>query len=128
MAARRSNRWPPRSAAVGPLAPAFGCSHRRLISQFQICVGLPPKSAARLLRFNRVMRLMNRRAFHSHDRSTGKPYIEARETAPSSVAKMGWAVLAADCGYFDQPHFIREFRQFAGATPSSFLRQVADVD
>jgi AraC-like DNA-binding protein len=114
--------------AVGLLASEFDCSHRQLILEFQRNVGLTPKSAARLLRFNRAVRLMNRHVFHRHDRSAGKPYIEAPGAADSRVTSIAWADLAADCGYFDQPHFIKEFRQFAGATPSSFLQQVADVD
>jgi AraC-like DNA-binding protein len=32
------------------------------------------------------------------------------------------ADLAADCGYFDQSHFIAEFQRFAGQTPAAYLR------
>jgi len=114
--------------AVGSLAAPFGCSHRHLISQFRKCIGVTPKSAARLLRFNRAVRLMNRRVFARRDTSAGKPYIEVPAAADPRAPKIAWADLAADCGYFDQAHFIRDFRQFAGATPSAFLKQVADVD
>jgi AraC-like DNA-binding protein len=114
--------------AVGSLAAACDCSHRHLISQFQTCIGVTPKSAERLFRFNRAVRLINRSAFVRRDMSPGKPYIEAPAGTHSGFAKVEWADIAAECGYFDQPHFIREFRQFAGATPSTFLRQVADID
>ena len=115
------------SIAVGSLGSKFDCSHRHVISQFRKCIGVTPKAAARLLRFNRAVRLMNRRAFARHDTPAGKPYIEAPARAPAGAPAIAWAGIAADCGYFDQPHFIREFRHFAGATPSSFLQQVADV-
>jgi AraC-like DNA-binding protein len=31
-----------------------------------------------------------------------------------------WASLAADLGYFDQPHFIRDFRRMVGQTPANY--------
>jgi methylphosphotriester-DNA--protein-cysteine methyltransferase len=65
--------------------------------RFKQQVGLPPKTAARLARFGQVWR---RLATHPPAR---------------------WDELAADSGYADQAHLIRDFRQFTGASPAAFL-------
>jgi AraC-like DNA-binding protein len=31
-----------------------------------------------------------------------------------------WSRVAADCGFHDQPHLVREFRELAGMTPSAY--------
>ena len=35
---------------------------------------------------------------------------------------MHWAHLAADCGYYDQAHLIKDFQAFAGVCPKVLLR------
>jgi AraC-like DNA-binding protein len=79
------------------LAGEVGWSHKHLITRFTQQVGLPPKTAARLIRFDAVRR---RLATHRPTR---------------------WDQLAAECGYADQAHLIRDFHQFTGATPTAFL-------
>jgi AraC-like DNA-binding protein len=107
---------------VGSLAADAGCSHRHLIQQFRTCVGLPPKKVAMLLRFNRSIAAVTRNGLAD---PPSKPYLEG--LAPSGADALGgrWAHIAAECGYFDQSHFIHEFKAFAGATPSEFLRGIA---
>ena len=46
--------------ALGALAAEVDCSHRALIARFRTCVGFPPKTIARLLRFNRAVRSLDR--------------------------------------------------------------------
>jgi AraC-like DNA-binding protein len=82
---------------IGDLAAEIGCSRKRLIALFRDQVGQTPKTVARILRFNRVVKLL------------------AADNA------MGWAELAYDAGYYDQAHFNRDFRDFAGCTPSDYL-------
>jgi AraC-like DNA-binding protein len=82
---------------IGRVAAEVGWSHKHLITRFTQQVGLTPKTVARLTRFERVLARMRR----GH--------------VP------GWGRVAADTGYADQPHLIREFREFAGATPATFL-------
>jgi AraC-like DNA-binding protein len=36
---------------------------------------------------------------------------------------MRWADLALGCGYYDQSHFINEFRSFSGLSPLEFLQR-----
>ena len=44
---------------LGSLAREIECSHRALIAQFRIQIGVTPKAAGRLLRFNRAIRSLN---------------------------------------------------------------------
>ncbi|MCK2217962.1 helix-turn-helix domain-containing protein [Actinomadura sp. ATCC 31491] len=77
------------------LAAALGWSHRHLVARFQDQVGLPPKTAARVIRFGRAARLLRAGA------------------APARVA--------AECGFYDQPHMNREFRVLGDTTPGQIL-------
>jgi len=104
---------------VGWLAANAGCSHRHLIQQFRTCIGLPPKKVATLLRFHRLINAVTQDGLAD---SPNRPYLEG--SGPPGGLGTRWADIAADCGYFDQSHFIHDFRSFAGATPSEFLRGI----
>jgi AraC-like DNA-binding protein len=82
---------------IGALAAELGWSRRHLGARFREQVGIPPKLLARILRFERVVA----RLIH----------------APGEC----WAEVAYDCGYYDQAHLNRDFRAFAGSTPTAFL-------
>jgi AraC-like DNA-binding protein len=80
---------------VGALADEVGWSARQLTVRFRAEVGLRPKEAARVARF---------------DRARGR-------LAPG----VRLADVAADTGYFDQAHLAREFRALAGCSPSRWM-------
>jgi AraC-like DNA-binding protein len=81
---------------IRQLANEVGWSHKHLITRFRQQVGLRPKTAARLVRFDAVWR-----------------QVDAR-------APLDWADVARDAGYADQAHLYRDFRQFTGMTPTQF--------
>jgi AraC-like DNA-binding protein len=83
---------------IGRLAADLRVSRRHLTTRFRDQIGLPPKTFARLLRFESVRRQMASR--------------------PGS-----WADVAVRCGYADQSHLNREFRELAGTTPAAFLER-----
>jgi AraC-like DNA-binding protein len=87
----------PQLATIEDLGRAAGISTRRLARLFSIEVGLTPKLYARVLRFNRV--------------------VESIYNKP----EVNWQDIAYQCGYFDQAHFIRDFKAFSGLTPSEYL-------
>lgn len=113
--------------ALGALADELDCSHRTLIARFRTCVGLSPKTVARLLRFNRVVRALDRSSPARANESVGKPYIESAQPGEQRMVPIHWADIATDCGYFDQAHLIKDFREFAGSTPDAFLKRVSQV-
>jgi len=88
---------------VSELAAGTGWSERHLTSRFRAEIGLAPKAAARVVRFDRARKLLVRKL------TAGGDYLLAD--------------LAADCGYFDQAHLAREFRALAGCPPSQWLAE-----
>jgi AraC-like DNA-binding protein len=84
---------------VAELAAELGCSRKHLAARFGEHVGLPPKLLARMLRFR-----------HASDQ------LVARNG--SSLAE-----LATGCGYYDQAHLDRDFREFADTTPTTYLSE-----
>jgi AraC-like DNA-binding protein len=90
--------------SVDRLAAATGITRRHLERQFLATVGITPKRLARITRFQRALRLLER----PHTDRTG-------------------AETALTCGYTDQSHFIREFRALAGRTPSQHLLHTAEL-
>lgn len=78
---------------IDTLASDAAISSRQLERRFLAEIGVGPKLLSRILRFQQVFRA-----------------VDANETS--------WPLVAVDCGYYDQAHLIRDFRQFAQQTPS----------
>lgn len=82
------------------VARDVGWSQRHLSNQFTREIGLRPKMAARVIRFHRARRVLQRNV------GGGRPNI---------------AGVAAQCGYFDQAHLIRDWQQFTGLSPTNWI-------
>ena len=93
----RQFQYPGRAWSVGSVRDQIGISAQRFIELFRNDVGLPPKLFARLARFRRVLGCVD------------------------TADEVDWTDVAIAAGYFDQAHMIRDFRQFAGVTPSAYL-------
>jgi AraC-like DNA-binding protein len=84
---------------IGTVAASLGIGNRYLERLFIERSGISPKLFARIIRFQQAL---------------------------GSLAHPGrrkLAVVAQDAGYFDQAHFIRDFRRFTGLAPREFLKE-----
>ena len=81
---------------LAELAARLRSSSRTLQRLFNAEVGITPKLLARIVRFQRV--------------------FGAWREDPSSLSRV-----AAECGYFDHAHLVRDFRELAGVAPARFL-------
>ena len=76
---------------------------RHLGEQFRAETGLSPKAGARVVRFNLARRRLLRQQ--------------------ADRGRVVLAELATECGYYDQAHLAREFRDLAGCPPSALLAE-----
>lgn len=86
------------NTSIARIARELEISRGQLHRLFLDGVGLPAKTAARLFRFTAAVEAMQR----------GEKLAE----------------LAAEAGYYDQPHFNRECLAFAGESPSTLRRRL----
>jgi AraC-like DNA-binding protein len=83
--------------SITEVADTVGMSQRRFLERFRGQVGMAPKLYARVQRFQAVV------------------------VGVQTLREVNWADIAAGCGYYDQAHFIHDFRAFAGFTPAQYF-------
>jgi AraC-like DNA-binding protein len=92
----------PATSRITEVGDKTGLSSRRFIELFKQHVGMTPKLFCRVRRFQAVLKRI----------TSGRP--------------VNWTDTALDCGYFDQAHFIHDFRAFSGINPSKYLANHKD--
>jgi AraC-like DNA-binding protein len=84
--------------SIHELSERLGMSQKHLIVQFRQMVGCTPKELGRLYRFGDILASIDL-------------------TQP-----VDWTLIAHQFYFHDQSHFIRDFREFSGHTPTDYLR------
>lgn len=84
----------PDQVTVSQVTREIGLSRRHFIQRFTDQVGLPPKLFCRVRRFQRAVNGLKR------------------------DLNLSWAAVAVEGGYYDQSHFIHDFQEFCGLTPT----------
>jgi AraC-like DNA-binding protein len=89
--------------SIRDLSESMGMSQKHLIVQFKQLVGCTPKELGRLYRFGDILASIDL-------------------TQP-----VDWTLVAHKFYFHDQSHFIRDFREFSGHTPTDYLRLVRQM-
>src|SRR5687767_453989 len=89
--------------SVQHFASKVNTSVRNFERRFVEHVGISPKMYIKLVRFNKAM--------------------STKLAAPDK----NWTAIAHECGYFDQMHFIKDFRQYTGLAPNQFFRNQGNM-
>jgi AraC-like DNA-binding protein len=86
----------PATTSIAAVTDTIGLSAKRFIERFKLEVGVTPKRYCRIRRFQRAVTMAN------------------------GGRRVDWTAVALDAGFFDQAHFIHDFRAFAGLTPTAY--------
>lgn len=87
---------------ISDILDKTGYSHRWITRVFKEISGVTPKQYARISRFQHSLKVI---------RENSSP---------------NWANLALSCGYFDQSHFIHDFKDLSGISPSEYCNNQTD--
>ncbi|HLA96538.1 MAG TPA: AraC family transcriptional regulator, partial [Pyrinomonadaceae bacterium] len=93
----------PDQISLANLSGKIGYSQKHFISMFKRQIGVTPKSFLKILRFQKAINDIER------------------------AANIDWTTLSQDCGFYDQAHFINDFKVFSGFTPEQYLKQKSDM-
>ncbi|MBL7942703.1 MAG: helix-turn-helix transcriptional regulator, partial [Flavobacteriales bacterium] len=92
----------PHALTIQHLSSEVGYSQKHLIKRFKDLVGITPKSLLKITRFQQTIAELDKQQYS------------------------GWSHMALDCGYFDQAHFIHDFKNISGFTPGQYLAMQRD--
>jgi AraC-like DNA-binding protein len=93
----------PEQMSFTKMSREIGYSQKHFISMFKSVVGITPKAYLKIARFQKAI-----------------IEIEQRRT-------VNWTTISQDCGFYDQSHFINDFRFFSGFTPEQYLRRKTQI-
>jgi AraC-like DNA-binding protein len=81
------------------LSEKIGYSQKHFINLFTQQVGVSPKQYLKIMRFQNVVNTIENR-----------PWTH-------------WSNIALENGYYDQAHFIHDFKRFSGFTPNEYIKR-----
>lgn len=88
----------PDALSIARMNAKIGYSQKHFTEMFRRQVGVTPKSYLKIMRFQK--------AVHTID----------------AADNIDWGQVSLDCGFYDQSHFINDFKQFAGFTPEQYAK------
>lgn len=74
----------------------IGYSQKHFTDMFRRQVGVTPKSYLKIIRFQKAVRVID------------------------AATEADWSQVSQDCGFYDQAHFINDFKHFSGFTPAKY--------
>ncbi|MFN0037196.1 MAG: helix-turn-helix domain-containing protein [Saprospiraceae bacterium] len=89
----------PQLLTIADVQAKTGFSNKHFIHLFEKHVGTSPKTYLRTIKFQRVLAEIEK------------------------AKKIHWNDIVYSCGYYDQAHFIKEFRHFSGLNPTAYLAE-----
>ncbi len=92
----------PNQSSIKTISNKVGFSQKHFIKLFKEHVGVTPKEFLKVIRFQKAIQ-----------------HIE------NQIA-VDWSQISYDCGFYDQSHFIADFKNFSGFTPSEYIKQKGD--
>ena len=85
--------------SVDWLAKQSCLSTRQFTRKFTERTGVNPKTYARIIRFSKACNIRN------------------------AYPQLDWLRIAVECGYFDYQHLVKDYKDFANATPNNFFSE-----
>src|ERR1700752_1274785 len=93
----------PNTLSFQHLCDQIGYSQKHFINSFKEQVGVTPKQYLKIIRFQKAI-------------------VEIE-----NHGVIQWSNFAQEHGYYDQPHFIHEFKSFSGFTPNEYINRKTDT-
>lgn len=88
----------PDALNIAKMNERIGYSQKHFTEMFRRQVGVTPKSYLRLMRFQKAVQIID------------------------DADKIDWGTVALECGFYDQAHFINDFKHFSGFTPEQYSK------
>jgi len=88
----------PDTISIARMNATIGYSKKHFAEMFRKQIGVTPKSYLKIMRFQKAVKT-----------------IDASEN-------IDWGTIAFECGFYDQAHFINDFKHFSGFTPEQYSK------
>ncbi len=88
----------PDQVSIGRMNAQIGYSQKHFGEMFRRHIGVTPKSFLKIMRFQKAVRTID------------------------AATEIDWASVATECGFYDQAHFINDFKHFSGFTPEQYSK------